>query len=338
MPQLPGLGGGSPSVSPDFVEHVVTRPLPLERLAGRYASAPDESKSDTVDAGPNEDDSLRPVLIAEATRIIGSTDHTQFAGLLLGAKPYALSPELTNALASTVDERAVTIERNLDLVDLPPEGVWIEWRESARHRGRDAASEASHPLRSGVLVCPAPDDPDRLHFISAWRTASGVTQHGYAAAVMSRNVMAVDAWHARTRFSTVPLESQARMLGLAQSYFPSGLLYELRLLAGQESEDNPDVEVDVVFGRAMHRSRMDVISDIPFILGALLLIREGVARREMNGMETLLDIPNPTWADGLAAKVRSLGIDLGGFRRRGRNQTASVAFRPLSGATAQKTA
>ncbi len=269
---------------------------------------------------------LRDRLIAEASRVIGSNDHFQVAGIITKAASVRIDARTTEALALAVQHRTATVERNLDLIDVPEKGIWFEWPDAARYR-KATRDGAAHPLTSGALVVPFPGRPRILVALTGWMLPDGRVRHSYAVAYMDLDVMARHAWEARNRWSGDNVSALQRLQATFDVRIPPGLGEELEFLIEMEVTEGDGARGEDEIRETAHaHARLDVAPDIPFILGALILHRSPSAVLLEGAAGTRLSYaPHPP---RLMDRARAL---LGrpvrdGFVRRGVNEDASVTF------------
>jgi hypothetical protein len=302
-------------------------------LKSRFRDAPIHPIPDRqVQPDPVEDD-LRDRVVAVSKRVIGADEHLQFAVAAERAEAYRLDAALTAELARVIKSDHVLVERSLDLLDLPERGVWIEWPDAERRGDRESPPGATVlPSVVGALFCPAPDDDDRIVIMTAWSSPTGEVRHSHAAAAFSRRDTSVLAWGARTRFSGDSVESQARLLTCVQVYFPPGLADEIDYMVEAEAEESDRVLGDMKGARehAVFRAQMDLASDVPFAIAALLLLSaDNVAFVPRSGRISLVD-HRPRRVGILSRLAGVFGAEAPrGFVRSGRNAKAKVSFFPV---------
>lgn len=221
---------------------------------------------------------LRDSLVRAASTVIGSPDHVQVAGLVAAARAYRLDEYATAALSLTVEGRLSTVEENLDLVSVPPGGVWIEWPEHARKRG-DLRPGAVHPVTSGALVVPWAGHPEAFAIITGWMLPDGSVRHSHALAFLHSGMLASHAAMSRQRWDSAEPLVRERMGRTFAIHFPPGLAGEIESLGriGNGSVDRRGnlVEADLdgeALAAARDAAALNVSVDVPFIQAALVLL------------------------------------------------------------------
>ena len=199
----------------------------------------------------------------------GAPEHTQIASYMREADAYRLSRATTAQLADVLAHNLTSVEQNIDLIRPRSQFTWIEYPDYARRPANAVPlTGASHPVYVGALICIDGENQDRMIILTGWDFPDGSVRHSYAAASLSFTGMSHLAWGARTRFSRSNDESLQRLLDQAHIYVPPGLAEEIHIL---EQHDNPDHVEDAVEGR-LRTARMDVASEVPFLLAALLAV------------------------------------------------------------------
>ncbi len=269
---------------------------------------------------------LRDKLVAQSRTIIGSSEHLQVASLISGARSYRLDAHATEAIAITVQHATSTVEQNLDLLSVPPEGLWLEWPEHARYRAAPRRG-AAHPVVTGALVVPWPNDPDALTLVTGWMMPDGSVRHSYATAVLHLRHLALRAWNARVRERDhAPASALARLREAFTITLPPGLRGELDALVGIEVEQGDDERRDAEAVRrdAASQAAHDVAPDVPFVLAAMLLLAsDSLEVTTQSPIDVLSCLPERVtlgdrW-DRLLGRPRQEG-----FVRRGINEGATA--------------
>lgn len=213
--------------------------------------------------------SLLERLTVETAMLRGAPEHGQIAGYLREADAYRLSRATTAHLADVLSRNLTSVEQNIDLIRPRSQFTWIEYPDYARRPDNAVPlAGASHPVYVGALVCIDSDNQDQMVILTGWDFPDGSVRHSYAAASLSFTGMSHLAWGARTRFSRANDESLQRLLDQANIQVPPGLAEEIRIL---EQHDDPDHVEDAVEER-LRTARMDVASEVPFVLAALLAV------------------------------------------------------------------
>lgn len=196
-----------------------------------------------------------------------AAEHMHFAELVDKATPFVLDDAAVAELQACVDTQTASIERNIDLISVPEDGYWIEFRDAPRREDEsEALFGAAHPERIGVLVCPDPSEADKLVMMTAWEFADGSCRHSYAAVALKPSQLQVHALLARKIYGRGWTECLARMTNLATVYFPPQLLDELKAMGELEDASEADIAA------AMQTAQRDVVMELPFTLAALLML------------------------------------------------------------------
>lgn len=219
---------------------------------------------------------LRTRLFRHALAPFGAPEHGQFHAILAKATAFSLDHAAAKAVADTLEHRASSVERNVDLLRLPASAVWLEWPDSVRRRASQPLDAAGHPVTVGALVCAAPGAEDVITVMTAWDFPDGSTRHSYAAANLDVDDLSRHAFRARRGFGTGREEVLARLLDRTHVYLPAGLDDELGAMVRIDG-GNQGAEEAVRLS-----AKRDVASEVPFVLAALLLLQTDSATRAMD--------------------------------------------------------
>lgn len=216
-------------------------------------------------------DSLLSRFKLQLTALQGAHEHKQVLQLLGEAEAYRLSDPIAREIAETIRCRPNDLERNCDLLNLNRRVTWIEFADSPR-RPADAVPlpGAAHPKNVGLLLCVDDEDPDRLVMLTAWDFDDGGVRYSYATGSIDTAQLAYLAFGARKMLSRDPLESTERLLDCVLLNSPPGLVDEIKY---EETVRHDDEEAaDRAIEARLRGAKSDIISEVPFALGALLLL------------------------------------------------------------------
>lgn len=268
------------------------------------------------------DTSLKDALARRLVAETGSASEHADIGRLLGeAHAYRLSDRCASELANLIRVNPHNIESNLDLMRLPGQVTWIEYADGPR-----AAADviplpgAHHPTTAGALVCAINDgEADKLLIVTAWAFADGAAHHSYATGQMHLDHLSDLAYGARTMFSKTPDESLQRLLDSVIVGTPSGFSNEIKW---HETSENPtdEARADAAISQRIASARNDVISEIPFVLAALLAISTSDVSISRESDEALWSVDLPAgdrWRWPWARR---------GFERRGKKDARILGY------------
>lgn len=249
-------------------------------------------------------DTLHRKTASNARGLRGAAEHMHFAELVDNAQAFVLDDAAVIELQACVDSQTASIERNIDLISIPENGYWIEFRDAPRREeSSEALYGAAHPERVGVLVCPDPSEPDKLVMMTAWEFADGSCRHSYAALALKPSQLRVHALLARKVYGRGWTECLARLTNLATVYFPAQLLDELKTMGKLEDASEADIAA------AMQTAQRDVVMELPFTLAALLMLT--VAEPQAPGHRSVMN----GWRASLASLFRGKGFIRSGVER-----------------------
>lgn len=304
--------GATPSVALD------------ETLAGGVSTLATELSRSQAAAQEEAEPSLRRRLLGTAPRIVGASERGDFLNKVSKARGYRLSPSTTQALSDALAGNAEGMERNIDLIRIPPEGTWIEFKDA--HRRPDGAHTLEGkrlPRTIGVLCVPDSFAPDRFAIMTAWDfeprfgdKPDSLVRHGYGVVMFSQEVFAEHAFLSRKGNlddAKAPIE---RLMGLSFSYMPPGLQDEAIMMSGirRQSEESVRSLIDSIL--------LDVQDEVPMALAAALLLSTKAVSVSRSDGDDLSDLSIPH-----GRRERLKGWLYGtGFLRRGASSAPSLDF------------
>ena len=307
----------SPDRSPSSLKsRLETGSSPLASELSRAQSVPDDSTP-----------SLRRRLMATAGRIVGATERDDFLKRVSRATGYRLSPGAAGAIRDAIAFAPDGIERNVDLVRLPDEGVWIEFADADRRAASVAVEGRRMPETVGILCTPDESDGDRFVVMAAWDfeprfgdRPDALVRHGYGAAKLSHDVLAEHAFLARKGRVERDRSPVERIVGLTVAYVPPGLRDEAVETLGLDGGKG-DEDAETLLGSILQ----DIVDEVPLALAACLLLSASGVRVGPEDAEGLSTVEvSPGRLDRLAARL--LGH---GFRRGGPAPRPTLSFVPL---------
>lgn len=265
------------------------------------------------EAPDRERPSLADSVIASARQVRGAPEHMEIADAIGGAERYILGDEVARALSETAVRRTASLERNIDLIALRTNPIWIEFRDECRRDGSAVLRQgADHPDRVGCLFIVDPRNHDRFVMIGAWDFPDGrPARHSYAMLNFDRVDMSNLALAARNRIAGDPAQSMERLLAQAHPYLPHGFQEEMHIV-------EPDPE------RALRDVAVDVISEAAFSLAAALFVTARL------GVETPDPVVEHQYRVGMPPAVNNWLARFGGlgFRRSGDPRAPTLVYRP----------
>jgi len=200
---------------------------------------------------------------------VGASEHMQIADLIRRSKIHLVDVAAAKAAHDAMMSQTSSIEKNLDLIDLPDEPTWFEWPLPPRN-GRPHSDTGTE--RTGCLISPHPFDPHLHLIVSSWEIEQ-VASHSYGIAIIDKRDLTALAEDARVRFASNNEESITRIMSVIAAFVPPAFEDELSILSDGQNQTVAALR--------------DATADVPLMLTFLLLrhLKGGLALRdEVNGI------------------------------------------------------
>lgn len=219
-----------------------------------------------------------------------ASEHLQIADLIRRSSIHLVDSSAAKAARDVVMSNTLSIEKNLDLIELPDTPTWFEWPLPTRNgRPHSAAGDE----RTGCLIAPHPFDENLHLVVSSWEIEQ-VASHSYGIAIIDKRDLSALAEDARHRLFSSNEDSIARIMSMIVAFVPPAFRDEMIIISDGQDQTTAALR--------------DATADVPLMLTLLLLckVKGGLVFKNGEDDTISVEIGNEYIPTPLSRVIRSL--------------------------------
>lgn len=188
----------------------------------------------------------------------GSIEHIQFGVLLSNAKKIVLDNKVANDIFYLYRNNINDVEKNMDLISIPENGIWIEWSNDITKTRNIGIGNL------GCLFVKDPNQENKIVIITAWKDELGEFKHCYGISSIDLYDIYNHSYGARIKYSNNYFHSISRIMSYIFVTIPEGFKEEIEIFKNEKLVEGENTEEDFFL--------RDASLDVVYALTSLLIL------------------------------------------------------------------